>query len=78
MQQTAVAVAVTKDQVTMDLQTTLACGSSYFFCAVVDAATDAADSAMTAACGSSSCCSAVADAATMVTTTTDATKIIPW
>lgn len=87
MQQTADAVAETKDQtdVESDLEITLVSGSSYSFCAAAE--TDVADLAvaMTAACGSSSYCSAVvADAATTEATdvdadatTTAATKINP-
>ena len=68
----------------MDLETILASGLSYFFCAVV--ATDVALIVVavveTTACGLSSYCSAAADleatvAAAVADATTDVSKIIP-
>ena len=86
MQQTADAVAETKDLtiVDADLATILVSGLSYFFYAVVETvsvlAVAVVDVAMTVAYGSSSyCSSAVASATTEVdadATTTAATNII--
>ena len=66
MQQTADAVAETKDLTAadVDLETTLVSGSSYFFCsavAIAGAETVADAVATIAVSGLSSCCSAVAD-----------------
>ena len=82
MQQTAVAVAETKDQtvVDVDLETILVSGSSYFFYAVAETAgvLTAVDAAVAmTACGSSSYCSSVAALAetTEVAADADATTV---
>jgi len=80
VQQTAVAVAETKDQTVVDVdsETILVSGSSYFFYAVAETAgvLTAVDAAMTA-CGSSSYCSAVAALAetTEIAADADATTV---
>ena len=81
MQQTVDAVAETKDQMIVDVDSEiiLVSGSSYFFYVVADVVLIAVDSdvAMTAAYGLSSCCSAVADSvATEAETTADVAATI--